>query len=221
MVSDLVDALVKFPSVISIIVTINVPEKLNLQKSRKVIVINNVNPKGYGANHNYAFQYCETEFFCVLNPDIVFLRDPFPLLLEAIYKTRAKLASPLIINDKGQIEDAARKFPTFLGLVKKALGISKGVYTPADEDVYLFPDWIAGMFMLFEVSSYRELGGFDESYFMYYEDVDVCQRLRRKGENIVVCLAATVVHNARRDSRKKWGHLSYHLRSMMRFLCKN
>lgn len=221
MVSDLVGALIKFPTVTSIIVTINIDEVIYLPSSDKITIINNKYPKGYGENHNNAFQYCEGEYFCVLNPDIVFLSDPFPLLIDTLRETGAKLVSPRIINNKGEIEDAAREFPTLLRLAKKALGLSTGAYNTDDGDIYLFPDWIAGMFMLFEVSAYRELCGFDEAYFMYYEDADICRHLRSIGGDIVVCLSVSVIHNARRDSRKKWRHLSYHLRSMLRFLLRS
>jgi hypothetical protein len=80
------------------------------------------------------------------------------------------------------------------------------------------PDWVAGMFMLFRREVFAEMSGFDERYFLYYEDVDLCRRLRRRGYDVRLVPTVTAVHDARRESRRSLRHLRWHLASMARFL---
>ena len=73
--------------------------------------------------------------------------------------------------------------------------------------------------MLFQSAAFLELGGFDERYFLYYEDVDICARLRLAGHEIVVCPWVSVVHAARRESHQKLQYLAWHIASITRFFC--
>jgi len=73
------------------------------------------------------------------------------------------------------------------------------------------------MFMLFRADTYREIDGFDERYFLYYEDVDICARLRQRGYDVRLVPAASVIHAARRDSHRRARYLAWHIRSTLRF----
>lgn len=73
------------------------------------------------------------------------------------------------------------------------------------------------MFMLFPRTVYEQLGGFDETYFLYYEDVDLCARLRKLGYRVGYCADVSVVHDARRASHSNLSYLRRHLASMARF----
>ena len=72
------------------------------------------------------------------------------------------------------------------------------------------------MFLLFESAAYLDLGGFDERYFMYCEDYDICARLRLSGRAYSVLMECEVVHDAQRASRRSRQHLRWHLQSLMR-----
>ena len=76
------------------------------------------------------------------------------------------------------------------------------------------------MFMIFRSDVFREIGGFDEKFFLYYEDVDICWRLRQKGYEIKLIPSVEVIHDARRESRKNWRYARWHLASMARYLIK-
>jgi hypothetical protein len=82
------------------------------------------------------------------------------------------------------------------------------------------PDWVAGMFVLFSALAYKKLEGFDENYFLYYEDVDICRRAHLLGLKIICCPEVTIVHHAQRASRKSIRHMCWHLESMRRYFCK-
>jgi len=79
-------------------------------------------------------------------------------------------------------------------------------------------DWVAGMFMLFDSAVFRATSGFDEAYFLYYEDVDLCRRLRRAGRKVVYVPGAEVIHDAQRGSRRQLSLMRHHAASMLRFL---
>jgi hypothetical protein len=73
------------------------------------------------------------------------------------------------------------------------------------------------MFMLFPARVYAAVGGFDERYFLYYEDVDLCCRLRLAGHEVFLAPEAVAVHDGRRDSHRRPGYFLRHLQSMARF----
>lgn len=217
MVQSLVDTLLAFPEVSRILVTRNIPEALQFKADARIELIDNALPKGFGENHNAAFLRCIEAYFCPLNPDIELLNNPFPELVAVLESAGAGLAAPLVTAPSGAIEDSMRHFPTPFSLAKKALGRGDGRYVVAAGQAPFFPEWVAGMFMLFRREAFSKLHGFDERYFLYFEDVDICLRAWRAGEKVVACPAVGVVHDARRDSRKNLRHLRWHLASMARF----
>ncbi len=219
MVERLVSQLLEFPAVQRVILTLNLPERVAFRGHPKVLLIENAQPKGFGANHNAAFGQSHAQYFCILNPDIEFRSDPFGELLQCHQHTQAGIVAPLILNPGGGIEDSARYFPTLFGLIKKILRLDDGRFPLKSDNQPWSPDWVAGMFMLMTSTVFERLGGFDERYFLYYEDVDLCRRVRQLGMSIVVCPTASAIHDARRDSHRKLKHLRWHLASMARYLC--
>lgn len=218
MVNHLIAQLRNCPEVGQIIVTRNVPEATTFAADDLVAIIENSSPKGFGANHNAAFRQCRLAFYCVLNPDIELQGNPFPALLERMNAAVGIVAAPLILSPSGAVEDSARRFPGFLSLARKALGGPDGRYAIKPNQAPLAVDWVAGMFTLFASKDYAGLRGFDERYFLYYEDVDICARAWSAGLKVMVVPSVMAVHDARRDSHKSFRHMRWHLASMLRFL---
>lgn len=216
MVSRLVGELLGCPEVERVVVTQNIAEGGELPPLEKIILIKNPKPTGYGANQNAALENFPSPFFCVLNPDICLKENPFPELIACFSNHKVALVAPKIITPEGRVEDSARKFPTVRSLVSKAAGGSNGTYSELNSS----PDWVGGMFMIFRSDVFREIGGFDEKFFLYYEDVDICWRLRQKGYEIKFVPSVEVIHDARRESRKNWRFARWHLASMARYLIK-
>jgi N-acetylglucosaminyl-diphospho-decaprenol L-rhamnosyltransferase len=220
MASRLVKRLLGFSDVSRIVMTCNIPETLHICDDARVVRINNPSPKGFGANHNAAFRHCATDFFCVLNPDIELPRNPFPLLTSVMQSYPADIAAPVVFAPAGTVEDSVRHFPTVGSLFLKAMGGPDGRYIITPGQPPLEPDWVAGMFILFHAKAYKQLQGFDESYFLYYEDVDIGRRAHRLGLKIVCCPEVSVIHHAQRASRLSIRHMRWHLASMIRYLGK-
>ncbi len=221
LVQALVPALLACPEVAQILVTRNLPEPLELPPDGRITLIDNPEPRGFGCNHNQAFRQCTQLLFCPLNPDIQLQGNPFPLLMAGLEQAGAVLAAPLVLNPRGQAEDSMRHFPTPFSLLRKAMGGDDGRYHCSPAQALVYPDWVAGMCMLFRSEAYARLGGFDEAYFLYYEDVDICARIRRQGLELVGVTGAVVIHDARRDSHRQWRYLRWHLASLARYLCRH
>ena len=88
-------------------------------------------------------------------------------------------------------------------------------YEAGDPDTT--PDWVGGMFMLFTRETFDAVGGFDERYHLYYEDVDICARVRTSGKEIVLCPTVEVIHDAQRQSHTSPRFFAWHVVSMLRF----
>lgn len=181
-----------------------------------IILVQNSQPKGFGANHNQAFLEATGRNFCVMNPDIRFGSNPFTALLPVLVDVSVGVVAPLVLSDSGEVEDSARRFPTPSKILCKALGRSRESDYSLGEDL-LHPDWVAGMFMVFPRAVFERLGGFDQRYFLYYEDVDLCGRLRLTGYEVMLNPQVKVIHYAQRASHRNLRYMRWHLTSMLRF----
>ena len=207
---------------ISIILTQNVSDPVALATGslgHPVEVRTNAQVRGFGANHNAAFARCRTPFFCVANPDIRLTADPFPALLASLQDERAGAAGPLVRSPSGAMEDSARRFPTAATLLRKLFVAARGPDYAADQGP-VEVDWLGGMFLLVRSEAFRAVGGFDENYFLYYEDVDLCRRLHGAGKTVIYNPGAGVIHDARRASRRNPRLALHHARSALRFLSR-
>lgn len=195
-----------------LILTLNLPEPEPEGLTRLAIpvtVLRNRRPLGFGANHNQAFRHCRTPAFAVLNPDLRLPDDPFPALLRRLAISDVGLVAPCIVDESGVQTPFARSLYTPLEIVSRKLGrASIGLPDPA---------WIAGTFMLLRSRAFDMVGGFDEKFHLYVEDVDLSARLRLAGWRLVTAADARVVHVARYASHRSLRHMRWHLASMIKF----
>jgi GT2 family glycosyltransferase len=203
-----------------VIVTLNIPEDdawLTRPYPFAVQVLRNEAPKGFGSNHNGAFGLAKGQFFAVVNPDIRLADFRLSALLAALQEPCAGVCAPLVKAPDGTIEDSARRFPTVSRLLRRKLLPRRAPdYRP--QSAALPVDWVAGMFLLFPSSIYKLIAGFDERYFMYLEDVEICRNLRRCGFLVLWVGSTAVIHDASRASRRNLRHLGWHVTSAFRYL---
>lgn len=166
----------------------------------------NPSPRGFGANHNQAFRHCDTELFGVLNPD---LEDLPPSLWETLAEQALRpgigLAYPVLLNGDGSVQDSEREVPTPWSLLKR--------YTrrpPVPRR-----DWANAACWVMRREVWQQLGGFDEGYFLYCEDVDFCLRVQLAGLELQRA-DVRMTHHAQRTSHRQWRYVSLHLRSLWR-----
>lgn len=205
--------------IIEVIVTINMPEIIPAHWQNfkfPIRYIHNAKPKGFGANHNAAFKESSTPYFCVLNPDIQLISNPFDLLLADLKDAKIGVVAPKIIDENNKTQDSARKFPTPLRILKRVL-LRKRESDYVFDKALVYPEWVAGMFMLFRHEVFAEIHGFDERYFMYCEDADLCWRLKKHNYLIALNPDVAVIHEGQRASHKNWRYFGWHCKSLLRF----
>tara|TARA_Y100000589_G_C26972823_1_gene555295 strand:- start:53 stop:781 length:729 start_codon:yes stop_codon:yes gene_type:complete len=217
MLSLILSDLANCPEVKKVIVTFNIGYEQNfiapVLPENHVKQIINLRPKGYGANHNSAFIFCQTSHFCVINPDIRLTSNPFPTLLKGM--EGYGITAPVVCSPDGEVEDNARKYPIPWRILKRVLGFDSKDYAVGED--LISPNWLAGMFLLMRTEDFNHVDGFDEKYFMYLEDVDICRRMQSAGKRVILNPGTQVIHDARRDSHRNFKHFWWHMNSMLRF----
>ncbi|MDB9696524.1 glycosyltransferase [Amylibacter sp.] len=197
---------------IKIVVTENFENDIYVNSSRfNVAKIINLRKKGFGENHNKVFEQSKCDYFFVINPDIEIKQTlEIDLLIEYMLAEKLDLASPVIVNHYGDVEDYKRSDVTFRNILKRAL------FRGRPEKF----EWFAGMFLIFRSTSFRKLGGFDTKFFMYVEDCDLCMRARKLGMKLGDITFLSVVHHARRETLKSVHHLKWHASSLFKYWLK-
>jgi N-acetylglucosaminyl-diphospho-decaprenol L-rhamnosyltransferase len=194
-----------------LVLTQNIPEPEPVNTdgaSFEVIVLRNSRPLGFGANHNRAFRHCNTGWFAVLNPDLRLSYDALGQMLQA-GTPRDGLIAPLILNADGSAADSTRRLPTPLQVMKRRLFRQRRDPDPDFE-------WLAGMCLLINSEAFRSVGGFDQRFFMYCEDVDLSLRMQLAGWCLRHVPGIHLTHDARRASHRSLRHLLWHVASLMR-----
>jgi N-acetylglucosaminyl-diphospho-decaprenol L-rhamnosyltransferase len=205
-----------------VIVTLNLKSEdfdETVFRNLQLTILRNETPLGFGANHNRAFQYCQTPWFVVLNPDLRLAgHPPFDSLLAcARQHANVGVVAPLVVSSKGETEDSVRWNLTPWSLVSRHLFGRRDVpiiESPAQPGQTF--RWLAGMCMMIDSAAFRSLGGFDERYFLYCEDYDLCARLYNTGHKVIVDTSSRVIHDAQRGSHRSRRYLYWHVSSLLR-----
>lgn len=196
------------PYIARVVITHNVPEPALIEPAGGspfvVQIVHNSIPNGFGSNHNRALRDAKEAFVCVLNPDIELIKDkePFACLVQAASQAHVGCAYPVQLDANGCIQDSERELPTPLALWRRYF------LKQAEKRT----DWVNAACIVLPTHVWHSISGFNEKYFMYCEDVDLCLRLRLKGLKLFKT-SAQVIHPGRRSSHRKMMHLFWHLRS--------
>ena len=168
-----------------------------------VTVIRSDENEGFSKANNRALRDIETDFALILNPDARLTSSTIPQLLEAAERLpEAAALGPRTVHEDGRPQVS---FGPDLDLIaeyrqrKLVKGVKAGdpralqewSTATADERE---ADWVSGSCMLMRVPAARDAGFFDERYFLYEEDADLCLRLRQAGRKVMFIPQAVVVH---------------------------
>jgi GT2 family glycosyltransferase len=160
---------------------------------------------GYGAAANQAIACCTAKYVLLLNSDTLLRHGAIQNLASYLDShPRAAIVGPRLINPNGTLQASCYPFPTLLNtlLVNTSLGRLMG-YVPVLRDYYLptwphnsarLVDWVKGAALALRREAFEAVGGFDESFFMYFEETDLCHRLKNAGWEVHFAPVATVVH---------------------------
>lgn len=200
-----------------VVLTLNLPEPEPPASCAglRVTVLRNDRPKGFGANHNAALRATDTPWVIVLNPDI---RLDDATLIGSLIRNHSGddvgLVAPLIVNSREEREDSIRRNLDPLSLFARAALRRGTIVDPAGDPDRFF--WVAGMFMALPSRVWRAVGGFDERFFLYCEDYDLCARLNLRGYEVRVDPSLRAIHYAQRSSRTSLKYLRWHVASLVR-----
>jgi N-acetylglucosaminyl-diphospho-decaprenol L-rhamnosyltransferase len=168
---------------------------------------------GFGRGINQAISACTAGRVLVMNPDCQLGAGslaPLAAVLDA--DPRCAVAAPRILDPDGTPQGNARGDPDmFTGLFGRASTLRRAlpglevsrrnvITGPASEESVTV-DWVSGACLLARREALAAVGGFDERYFMYWEDADLCRRLRRRGFTVRLVPAASAVHRVGQSSR--------------------
>src|SRR6202035_914154 len=133
---------------------------------------------GYGSCVNLGAHEVRGEAFAVLNPDITFSSSDVVARLERhLEDPSVGLVAPALLLPDGRLQDSARQIPTPLDLLlRRRLDRERGVVRESGD-----VPWVVGACFVVRRDAWEAIGGFDERYFLYFEDVDLCWRLWRAG----------------------------------------
>lgn len=193
-----------------------------------VIVIESKENRGFGAGHNQVLKLLDSKYHVVINPDILLESDVITRLCEyADAHASVGLLSPQIRFEDGRIQMLGKRNPTvrYLGshwfhkgdVPSKTMREYCMLDMPQDKP---FPITNAtGCFMFFRTAVFRELGGFDERFFMYLEDCDIARRAAQTYD-VLHDPTTSVTHLWERGSKKSKKLLLIHIQSILKYFLK-
>lgn len=154
---------------------------------------------GYGRANNAAASEAKGEFLFFVNNDTIFTEDVLKPLVACLRENRrAGLAGPALANSDGTFQLSFGRFPSLWNEwrtrqeMRRLVCAPRGGTAPQAERSI---EWLSGAALMVRAELFRTLGGFDDSYFMYFEDVDLCYRASRAGYGIHYLDAVTLIHH--------------------------
>ncbi|MFL5885382.1 MAG: glycosyltransferase family 2 protein [Thermoleophilaceae bacterium] len=179
--------------------------------------------EGFGKAANVGMERTRGPVAAILNPDI---RLPEPQALSPVTDhfsdPSVGVAAPSLVLPDGSLQDSAREVPTPIDLVRRRIGGETERGAVRAEHPVDAP-WVVAAFCLVRKSAFERVGGFDEDFRLYFEDVDLCVRMRKQGFRVRLDPRSRVVHYHRGESRKSLTGWStrQHVRSAFRFYRKH
>ena len=194
----------------------------------RVALVENPGNPGYASACNAGLRATSEPYVMVLNSDVEFVEGGLEVLVNYMEEhPEVGALGPMVLNPDGTRQMSCRRFPSmlenvvhgFLGDVWPDNPLTKSYQMKDLEGAGPREvDWVSGAAMLLRREAVEEVGGFDERYFMYVEDVDLCWRLRRAGYGVVYHPGFRLVHRVGRASSQQSVRMLYqHHRSMYIF----
>ncbi len=180
------------------------PDAVRAAFADVTVLVNADNP-GYGAAINRAARAHPSAHLCAMNADVVLDPGCLGTLREFLRAHPAcALAGPALAYSDGAPQASCKRFPSLGVALGELLGIHslaprnpwarRFYYADRDLSREASVDTVSGSVMLIRGEAFRRLGGFDEGFWMYFEETDLCRRLHDAGLDVAFCPAARAVH---------------------------
>ena len=184
---------------------------------------------GYGSAHNLVISELDSHFHLLLNPDVILQKETLMVGINFLLESpKVVLASPHAVDEKGDKQHLCKRYPSVLTLLIRgsSLNFLKKIFRSLlarYEMQYLSEiepstdvPIASGCFMLTRTNNLKEIDGFDERYFLYFEDFDLSLRLGKKGK-IAYLPAMHIEHRGGGAGNKGMSHFKMFARSGIRF----
>ena len=215
------------PQVDELVVIANIPGSV----PAGLDAVHNPSPLGFGANVNRGAALTSAELVLSANPDAI----PEPGAVAAlcafmVAHPRCGIAGPRMVFPDGTWQPSRRRFPTVTGTIVRRTPLRLVVpqrrhfhldESPPDEPVEA--DWMLGGFLLLRRTMFDELGGFDEGFRLYGEDIDLAYRAMQRGWERWFVPQAVVRHEHKAETDKRWltRRTLWHWAGVARFVRKH
>ena len=190
----------------------NSPQIIGWQYPQVKLIESKVN-LGMGGGNNLGMASAKGRYWCVMNPDTLVFKDTFKSLIAFMDKRPdIGVVGPKQYNPDHSVQDSCYRWYGLLTPLYRRTGLGKTAFGRRDLDRFLMADfnkqseqevnWLLGSFLFMKAEAVREIGGFDERFFLYFEDTDLCRRFWQHGFKVVYNPAAEIIHNHNRASAK-------------------
>jgi len=196
-------------------------------KQNNLPYIRSINNIGFGAGHNKNIEIFKKnnnnfDFVLILNPDIEITKDKILSLVKS-YKSSADvgLLSPLLLNSDSSAQRQYQKIkPLHLFVFHHFLKKNKFLLGAKYKELYDV-ELLHGPCLLIRSYLFDLIGGFDQRYFLYFEDLDLSMQIRHLNKRVVIDSNISVIHRLQRESSSNFKLFLIHLSSLFKFYLKN
>lgn len=164
--------------------------------------------EGFARGNNRGAAVAEGRYLLFLNPDTVISREALAALLEESRRQEPlQILSLRQVRSEGREEQTFRLFSSFWTINSMVRFLYK-IVSSAGRDMRcraggrVRTDWVSGSVVWIPRDTFEHLGGWDEDYWLYYEDMDLCRRLRDRGGEVLVVCNPPVIHRHGGTTRK-------------------
>ncbi|MEO9571769.1 MAG: glycosyl transferase family 2 [Polaribacter sp.] len=187
---------------------------------------------GFGAGHNIILNKIKnfSNYHLVLNPDVSFNSTVIPNLIAKLKRHEiVSMIAPKVLFPNGKHQYSCRRYPrvsellarrfTFIAPIFKSI-IFKGEYKDKNLNSSFFAEYIAGCFHLYKTKDFVELKGFDDRYFLYMEDVDICKKISSSDKQKLYYPKEEITHVLKQGSSKDLNLFFKHTTSAIKYFFK-
>lgn len=186
-------------------------EMLRAEFPQTVLIANREN-RGFPAANNQGIATAEGRYVLLLNPDTEILADALDTLVQYMdAHPDVGLVGPQLLYPDGQVQSSRRRYPTLATLFFESTWLESLAprsllrrYFVLDQpdNAVLDVDWVTGAAMLARREAIQQVGGMDEHFFMYSEELDWCRRIKAAGWRVVYHPSAQVIHYEGKSSEQ-------------------
>jgi len=187
---------------------------------------------GFAKGNNIGISAAKGEYVLFLNPDTILCQDTLSKMVNFMKNTPdAGALGPKLIYPNSSLQLSCRHFynlrtiflrRTILGKIfPNSRLLRYHLMSDWDHNTTQEVDWVLGACLMVPRKVLEKVGYFDEKYKMYFEDVDLCYRIKKAGYKVYYYPGATVIHHHQRESAKKFSMKTiWHIQSAIRFFNK-